>query len=207
MTTLNDHQQALLQALVRLTPIQQRAVEVLTAGGTHDQAGQAAGVTRETVTRWAGHHPGFRAALNLYRATLAQEQIDTTRRIRGKALSGIEERLDHGKVDPLAVLRVVGQAPLGVGPTLPEAVLDTEIKTPLRSLPPAPPPQGLDAILDSLENPAESDAARATSMNRTGFRRDSCLTRPARAGSAGEGTPFRSRWASGIRVRCAVGRG
>ena len=67
-------------------PAQQTAAEALAIGATHTEAAEAADVARETVTRWLGHHPGFRAALDLYRATLATEQADRARRIRGKAL-------------------------------------------------------------------------------------------------------------------------
>ena len=61
-------------ALLELTAAQQVALELHASGRTHATAGEAAGVTRETVCRWAGHHPGFRAALAKYRAALAAEQ-------------------------------------------------------------------------------------------------------------------------------------
>jgi len=94
-------------ALLNLSPAQQAAAEALTNGATHSAAAEAADVARETVTRWAGHHPGFRAALNLYRSVLVVDQADRARRIRGKAPEGIEAELEAGTIDPLAVLRGV----------------------------------------------------------------------------------------------------
>src|SRR5690606_38774290 len=47
----------------------------------------------------------------------------------------------------------------------------------------------------------------AANMNRTGFRRDSFLTQRASAGAGSEGTPSRSRWVAGSRVRRASARG
>lgn len=152
---------ALRAALLELTPTQQVALEALVAGATHAKAAEAAGVTRETVTRWAGHVPAFRATMNLYRAALVTEQIDTSRRIRGKALSAVERALDEGDIDPLAVLRVVTDAPASIGPAVPEAILDTELTKTRMTLPPTAPPRGLDAQLESLYDSGPSDIERA----------------------------------------------
>lgn len=157
----------LRQALLSLTPAQQVAVEVLSAGGTHQAAAEVACVSRETVTRWAGHLPAFQATLNLYRAALVGDQIDTARRIRGKALSALEAGIDDGSVDPLAVLRVLSDIPVGVGPTVPEAILDAAMNETRVGLPPLPPPSGLDADIDMLLNPAPSPEERAERMTIT----------------------------------------
>jgi hypothetical protein len=149
-------------ALVALTPAQQVAAEALAQGATQQAAADAANVARETVTRWAGHIPAFQATLNLYRVTLATEQVDTARRIRGKALAKVEAGLDDGRIDPLAVLRVVGEvAPAAIGPTMPEAILDAEMNRTRAALPPAPPPRGVEAELEALNNPPPSDVGRA----------------------------------------------
>jgi len=102
-------------ALVELTPAQALAVEALAIGSTHAQAAEIAGVTRETVTRWVNHHPGFRAALDRYRHALAEENAATAGRIRGKALATVERHLDEGADLPtaLAVLRAVPAPELG----------------------------------------------------------------------------------------------
>lgn len=155
------HLDALRTALLELTPAQQVAVEALVAGATQQQAAEAAGVTRETVTRWAGHVPAFKASMNLYRATVVEEQVDASRRIRGKALKAVETALDEGRIDPLAVLRVVSADPGSVGPTVPETILDAEMRKTRAGLLPSPPAQGLDALVESLANPGPSDIERA----------------------------------------------
>jgi hypothetical protein len=95
-------------ALIELTPSQQVAIEALVAGATHAEAATAAGVARESVSRWSGHHPGFQATLHMYRAALADEQADLARRIRGKALAAIDQQLDDASfADSLAVIRAI----------------------------------------------------------------------------------------------------
>lgn len=158
---------ALRGALLQLTASQQVAVEALAGGATQQAAADAAGVTRETVTRWAGHVPSFKATLNLYRLTLVADQIDTARRIRGKALNAIESALDAGEIDPLAVLRAVADTPASIGPTLPEAILDAEMNKTRMNLPPSAPPRGLEAQLDHLNNPPPSDIDRAYELTIT----------------------------------------
>ncbi len=159
--------EALREALVSLTPTQQVAVEALIAGGTHQSAAEAAGVSRETVTRWAGHLPAFQATLNLYRATLVDDQIDTARRIRGKALSALEQEVDRGSVNPLAVLRVLSDIPGAVGPTVPEAILDAQMNRTREGLPPLPLPSGMDAGMEMLLNPPPSPEERAEELTIT----------------------------------------
>ena len=102
-------------ALIGLTSPQQVAIEALVAGATHAEAATAAGVARESVTRWSGHHPGFQATLNMYRSALATEQADFARRIRGKALAAIDQQLDDVSLaDALAVLRALPAPDTGV---------------------------------------------------------------------------------------------
>lgn len=166
MTSIADLD-GLRAVLLELTPAQQLAVEALAGGGTQQKAAEAAGVTRETVTRWAGHLPAFRATLNLFRTAIVTEQIDTARRIRGKALGAIETALDEGRIDPLAVLRVVADATGSIGPTVPEAILDAEMNWTRLGLPPTPPPRGLDEQLASFQNPPPSDVERAETLTIT----------------------------------------
>ncbi|MBS2031962.1 MAG: hypothetical protein JST54_28955 [Deltaproteobacteria bacterium] len=51
----------------KLSVKQQRALEVLLVGGTDEQAAQAAQVSRQTISKWRNHHPGFADALALAR--------------------------------------------------------------------------------------------------------------------------------------------
>ncbi|MGP0109222.1 MAG: hypothetical protein ACLPR9_10260 [Acidimicrobiales bacterium] len=116
-------------ALFELTPAQQAAVESLAFGATHAEAVKAANVSRESVSRWAGHNPGVRAALNLLLYTMADQQADAVRRIRGRALAVVEEKLDGADLSTaLAVLRVVPATPKNIGPTEAAPVLDSEIR-------------------------------------------------------------------------------
>ena len=164
----NQDAETLRRALLELTPAQQTAVEAIVGGLTHREAAEAASVTRETVTRWSGHVPAFRAALNLYRSIVQAEHFDIACRIRGKALSALEHALDAGEVDPASVLRVVGNVQFVVGPTVPEAILDQEINRTRSSLPPLPPLPGIDGLLESVHGRSQSDEERAeiTTMSR-----------------------------------------
>jgi len=51
----------------KLNVSQHRALEVLLVGGTDEQAAQAAGVNRRTISKWRNHHPGFADALTIAR--------------------------------------------------------------------------------------------------------------------------------------------
>ena len=51
------------ESLLRLSPIQSLAADVLYMGGTHQEAANAAGVNRVPVTRWVHHHPAFIAEM------------------------------------------------------------------------------------------------------------------------------------------------
>jgi hypothetical protein len=138
-------------ALLDLNPAQQAAVESLAAGATHEQAAEAAGVVRETVTRWVGHHPAVGAALNLHRAVAAEDQLDRTRRIRAKALAAVEAQLDAGTLDPLAVLRAIPVPPSqATGPLLPAVALESATRATRMSLLPLSPPRDEHGRIDNL---------------------------------------------------------
>jgi hypothetical protein len=51
------------ESLLKLSPSQSLAADVLYMGGTHQEAADAAGVNRVTVTRWVHHHPAFVAEM------------------------------------------------------------------------------------------------------------------------------------------------
>ena len=128
-------------ALLAVNPPKQAAAEALAIGATHAEAAEAAGVARETVSRWAAHHPGFQAAYALYRAALTDAKATRLRRIHEKALDAVETGLDAGTIDPLAVLRIVtppadSPAPITV-PTAAE-LFDAETRRLRYNLPPAP---------------------------------------------------------------------
>src|SRR5215468_9438272 len=53
-----------------LTPQQETAVDLLVSGKTVTDTATAVEVTRQTVSEWLNHHPGFQAALNRRRQEL-----------------------------------------------------------------------------------------------------------------------------------------
>jgi hypothetical protein len=102
-----------LDQLHRLSARQLKAIEVLVAGGTQEDAGAAAGVDRVSVNRWKNHHPGFQAELNARLAALREQYVHKVRNMTCKALDNIERRLDEDDyVASLDVLRHVGLAPV-----------------------------------------------------------------------------------------------
>jgi hypothetical protein len=128
--------------LVELSPAQAIAADALAAGSTHAEAAEAAGVARETVTRWVGCHPGFRATLDLYRTSLAIEHVDRVLRIRGKALNLVEQKLDDADLaGALAVLRFVPAPPAGplASPISADDRLTNELRRLAANVRPPPP--------------------------------------------------------------------
>lgn len=124
MTTQSDAVARLRAALIELTPSQRSAIEALAAGATHADAAEVAGVARETVTRWSGHHPGFQAAQNMYAAAIALEQSDRIRQILGKALAVIDRELDDADLgQALAVIKAIPFP--AVGMLDPDGIIDT----------------------------------------------------------------------------------
>ena len=83
-----------LNELCELSPAQAIAVDQLTCGFTHSAAATAAGVARETVTRWVSHHPGVRAAMDRARWATSLEIIDRIASIRTCALDLVEQHLE-----------------------------------------------------------------------------------------------------------------
>jgi len=47
-----------------LTPQQETTVDLLASGKAVTDSTKAVEVTRQTVSEWLNHHPGFQAALN-----------------------------------------------------------------------------------------------------------------------------------------------
>jgi hypothetical protein len=86
------------------SPAQAVAVEALALGKRDADAGEAAGVSRETVCRWR-RNPYFAAALNQRRQELWQGAHDKLRGMVGRALDTLEGALD----DPNTALSAVAQ--------------------------------------------------------------------------------------------------
>lgn len=127
-TRTADNLDELRAVLVALTPAQSIAADALATGSTHAEAAERAGVTRETVTIWTNHHPGFREALDRYRHALAAELADAARSLRRKALVVVDHALDDGDVRAaIAVLKIVPIIETGP-PVIAAEVLTDEVR-------------------------------------------------------------------------------
>jgi CRP-like cAMP-binding protein len=120
----------LREALTTLSPAQVRAVTALVGGATHVEAAQAAGVARETVSRWLAHHPAMRAAITEAQVAAVAEHVIALADLRTRAtnvavmaLDALADALADGTLDdPVAALRAI--APLTTGPSLPLPVIN-----------------------------------------------------------------------------------
>jgi hypothetical protein len=113
---------------------QERAIEVLVAGGTHGRAAEAAGCHRVTVTRWANYDPDFIAEINRRRAEVWTEVADQLQRAVRRSVEVVVAALEGPEPSlpaALAILRMgafdslMRAVPVG-GPTTAAEVLDME---------------------------------------------------------------------------------
>jgi hypothetical protein len=111
-----------------LTPQQETAVDLLASGKTVTDVAKAIEVTRQTVSEWFNHHPGFQAALNSRRQEL---WVGMTNRLRGllpKALEVLTCELEGEHPLPAAVHVLKACGLYGnVSPLGPTEVEDAEI--------------------------------------------------------------------------------
>lgn len=106
------------------------AIEILVTGGTQSDAGEAAEVTRQTVSKWQNHHPGFIAELNLRREQLREERTDRIRDLDAQALAVISDAVEQGDrsaaMDWLKLRRLNDVDVTLVGPTRPAEIIEAE---------------------------------------------------------------------------------
>jgi hypothetical protein len=86
-----------------LTPQQETAVDLLASGKTVTDTAMAVEVTRQTVSEWLNHHPGFQAALNRRRQELWVGITDTLRGLLPRALEVLKSELEGEAPLPAAV--------------------------------------------------------------------------------------------------------
>jgi hypothetical protein len=86
-----------------LTPQQETAVDLLASGKTITDTASAVEVTRQTVSEWLNHHPGFQAALNSRRQELWVGMTDALRGLLPKALEVLKGALEGEAPLPAAV--------------------------------------------------------------------------------------------------------
>jgi AcrR family transcriptional regulator len=70
---------------------QQRAIEVLLVGGSDQQAAEAAGVTRPTVTDWRNKDEGFQEALATAKAELLKRTASRLHAATALAVRALED--------------------------------------------------------------------------------------------------------------------
>jgi CRP-like cAMP-binding protein len=86
-----------------LSPQQETAVTLLASGKTITDTAIAVEVTRQTVSEWVNHHPGFQAAVNARRQELWDGMVDTLRGLLPKALDVLARELEGDTPLPTAV--------------------------------------------------------------------------------------------------------
>ena len=86
-----------------LTPQQEMAVDLLASGQTVTDTAVAIDVTRQTVSEWLNHHPGFQAALNSRRQELWVGMTNSLRGLLPKALEVLKCELEGEAPLPAAV--------------------------------------------------------------------------------------------------------
>lgn len=77
-----------------ITDSQQAAITALLAGQTTEQAAQAAGVVRQTVSEWRNHDQGFQLAYHSQRRELLQTTLDALRAAGRQAVATLAADLD-----------------------------------------------------------------------------------------------------------------
>lgn len=113
--------------LKALTVAQEHALEVLERGRTRQEAADAAGVSRETVSRWDNHHPGFIAERNQRRLDRRRAFADEVRAIDDLALANVRKAVEEGDTAASLVWlrhispRIAAEEP--IGPTTAEEVI------------------------------------------------------------------------------------
>ena len=111
-----------------LTPQQETAVDLLASGKTVTDTAAAVEVTRQTVSEWLNHHPGFQAALNRRRQELWADLIDGLRALAPKAVDVLKRELEGETPLPaaLAILKSCGLTSANLRPSGPCTVEEVE---------------------------------------------------------------------------------
>ena len=125
METTNSY-----ESLRQLSGPQVTAIGELMSGGDHQQAADAAGVHRVTVSKWVNHHPEFQAELNRRRKELLDQRADRIRLMDEIALEHLHKRIEKGDDDAIKTwikARSLGRIDTsGVGPLDSEGILAEE---------------------------------------------------------------------------------
>jgi hypothetical protein len=150
-------------SLLQLNERQLLALDALSLGRTHDEAAEAAGVHRVTISTWSVHHPGFIAERNRRKLEMARSASERGRVMVARAVDVILDALEDGDTETaVAVIKWSGTN--GVfevgypGPTDAEQILADEAEV-LASVGRSPTQDLLD-VLDRKPPPPVPEAVR-----------------------------------------------
>ena len=138
--------------LYGLTVRQEIAIAAFLESKTQAEAAKEAGVTRQTVSTWAAHHPAFIAALNARRREISEAHADRLRQMRLNALEVIDDAIERGDSRlALEFWRASGGPSFAdpIGPSDPEGVITA---------------RAIDKGPMSLLNELEADAGRGATI-------------------------------------------
>ena len=118
------------QMLHDLTVKQQNTIDRLVAGDTDEQAAQAVGVHRVTISRWRSRNPTFQAALNARRQEIWCASADKVRSLLPKALDTLRWAMTNCNVQAAAIiLKAAALDKLSPpGPTDPEKIFEAMVE-------------------------------------------------------------------------------
>jgi hypothetical protein len=142
------------ESLHDLTAAQLAAIQVLMAGGTHEEAARAAGVHRVTVTRWANHHPAFITALNRAQADLVHGMRSKVFELTEGALDVVGTAIEAGDVE--TALRWLRLMPPALEESTSDPTEPAEVVERVRKRMPT----ALDKLLVTGDEPTTEDAER-----------------------------------------------
>ena len=117
-----------------LSASQEIALAALMAGATDAEAGDAAGVTRQTISTWKNHNALFIAERNRRQQEIWAASLDRLRSLIPKALDVLDSALSAETPNTRVAMKVIELAGLSdttltpVGPTTPDEVLDEEVQ-------------------------------------------------------------------------------
>lgn len=115
------------ESLLKLTPTQVIAVDVLDRGGTQTEAAELAGVSRVTVSRWVHHHPAFLAELNRRIVERAHRVTTQADELTLKAMTVLSRAIDEGDTSAaIQWLRLLGPTALSIQSREPDRPLSAE---------------------------------------------------------------------------------
>ena len=86
-----------------VSPKQDQAIALLLTGKTVTEVAEVVEVSRQTVSEWVHHHPGFQATLHQRQRELWQGASEQLRALLPKALEVVTKALDGEQALPAAV--------------------------------------------------------------------------------------------------------